>query len=46
LTVSNEKTATCTAKAVAAGEAKVTLSVTTVQGNTYTDEITITATAN
>lgn len=45
LTVSNEKSATCTVKAVSAGTAKVTLSVTTTQGNVYTAEITIDVTA-
>lgn len=46
LTVSNEETATCTVNAVAEGTANVTLSVTTVQGNIYTDSITITVTAD
>lgn len=45
LTVSNEKSATCTVNAVAEGTASVTLSVTTVQGNTYTNTISFTVTA-
>lgn len=45
LTVSDEKSATCTVNAVAAGTTDVTLSVTTVQGNTYTNAIGFTVTA-
>ena len=46
LTVNTGKDGTCTVTAVADGTANVTLSVTTVQGNVYTAEITITVTAN
>lgn len=45
LTVNTGKDGTCTVTAVADGTANVTLSVTTVQGNVYTAEISITVTA-
>lgn len=45
ITVSNENAETCTLQAVNAGTATISVSITTVQGNTYAAEFTVEVTA-